>query len=542
MDKKIYIKDWLELKPYKKQTMTDGYYLIICNDVKRIITTNIKSFVLLMYLDKKDIDILSCFLTSYFEDIISGTNIWNSFIRAHKRLYKKQLPFYVLDEYYEEEINLQDICFLIWYFINTVQEEKFIAPYNDFIVEIAEKIMDIFDKAWEYAPENEYLKLFYQINENEEDFYVARKLIDTVLFNTYLFYPDSLLKLQKQESEIIENAKDDEKIMMFLNENRDRTLHKTHTRLLSFKGKEWVSELLNNNHNLRKDFLDISKKIQGFFLYKGQDYNNIFIEHIASSKKFVLTKKSFDHSDTLKEVDTILFMGITRWKNEWWFSGVFFQQPFNPDLILDEKNSLESRMVVNFLDHQKKETEEMLKMQLSAFKDYNNGSQIAFLPSESIEEFYKGYIEFFNHTLNLSEEEIRGAKQRARNEGFFGTNEELKNFSKFSETGLVFFNPNSGSEIAFAVNSAFPISSNPFFKEEDSEEHIMRLLIDESISTELAMYCIDNFKTRLAFFKEGIGNKYLEDIDFLLRFWKKDNYHTIPAITYTGQMEETASR
>lgn len=84
------------------------------------------------------------------------------------------------------------------------------------------------------------------------------------------------------------------------------------------------------------------------------------------------------------------------------------------------------------------------------------------------------------------------------------------------------------------------MSSNPYFKEEDSEEHVMRLLMDESLSTELVMYCIDNCKTKLSFFPKGVGKKYLEDIDFLLRFWKKENYHTIPSITYTGEKEKTA--
>lgn len=541
MDKRIYIKDWLELKPYEKHTIADIYYLKICNDIKRVITNNKQSFFLRMYLDNKDIDILSCFLTSYFEDLISGTNIWNSFIKAHKRLYKKQLPFYILDEYYEEEINPQDICFLIWYFLNTIQEEKFISPFNDFIVEIAKKVMHVFDKEWEYAPENEYLKSFYQIDENEEDFYIARKLIDSLLFKTYLFYPDSLIKLQKQEFEIIESSKIKDNIRMFLNENRDSSLHRTHTRLLSLKGKEWAAELLNSNHQLNKEFLNISKKIKGFFFYKGQDSNNIFIEHIASGKKFNLTKKSFDHSETLKEVDIILFMGITQWKNEWWFSGVFFQQSFNADLILDEKNSLESRMAVNFLDHKEKETDKMLKMQLSVFKEFNNGSQIAFLPSDCIEEFYKSFVEFFNNSLNLSEKEIRESKQRAKNDGFFVTNDKSKNFSEVSETGLVFFNPNSGTEIVMAINSAFPMPLNPYFKEEESVEHVMHLLMDQSISTELVNYCLDNCKTKLSFFKEGVGNKYLNDIDFLLRFWKKDNYYSIPSVTYTGQKEEKTS-
>ncbi|MCF8297268.1 MAG: DUF3843 family protein [Saprospiraceae bacterium] len=535
MNKRIFIKDWLVLKPYEKQTATDHYYLTLSNKVKQTIINDKQLFVLLKYIDKKDIDILACFLTSYLEDLISETNIWNTFIKTHKGLYEKQLPFYNLDEYYEEEINIQDISFLIWYFLNTIQEEKFIYTYNDFILETSEKVMDIFEKAWEYAPENEYLKSFYQIDENETDYYVARNLIDTILFKSYLFYPDTCIKLIEDELEIIEEKNDDENIIMFLNENRDSTLHNSHTRLLSLQGKEWAAKILGDKHSLSSDYLNISKRIVGFFLYKGQDDFHIFIEHIASGKKFELTKKSYDYSDSLKKVDTILFMGIAQWKNEWWFSGVSFQQPFNPDLILDEKNSLESRAAVNFIDHQKNDVNKTLEMQLTAFKDFNNGSQIAFLPAEKIEAFFKEYIDFFTKSLNLSDKEIKEARQRAKSDGFFGTNDKFKDFTEVSETGLVFYNPKSGCEIALDVNSAFPLPTNPYFEEENSDEHIMRLLMNEGISTELAMYCINNCKNELAFFSKSIGEIYLDDIDFLLRFWKKDNYHAKPAITFTGQ-------
>ena len=103
---------------------------------------------------------------------------------------------------------------------------------------------------------------------------------------------------------------------------------------------------------------------------------------------------------------------------------------------------------------------------------------------------------------------------------------------------MAFFNPKSGGEIALAVNSAFPLPNNPYFEEESSEDHIMRLLMDESLSIELAMYCIDNCKIELPFLNKGVGKMYLDDIDFLLRFWKKNNYHTKPSITFTGQDEK----
>lgn len=540
MDKlkeKIYIKRWLDLKPYESQTPTDGYYLKLCNEVKKSIITNKQSFVLQIYLDNDEIDVLACFLTSYFEDLISETNIWNTFIKVHKKLYGKFMPFYKTDEYYEQEINLSDICFLIWYFMNTIQKEKFIAPFNDFIIETSNKVMDVFENAWEYAPENELLKTFYSIDEKETDFYIARNLIDNVLFKSYLFYPDSLLDLRDSEIEILEESKNDEHLLNFLNENRDHKLHHTYTRLLGLKGQEWVAEILGDNHGLSKYFPIISKKIRGYFFYKGQDKGNVFLEHIASGKKFNLTKKSFDHYNSLTDIDTIIFMGIVKWRDEWWFSGVYFQTEFNADLVLDEKNSMESRIAVNFLDHQEKNMDEILGEQLNAFRGFNNNQQIAFMDSEKLELFVKDYIEFFNSSLNLSQKEKDEAKQRAREEGFFGNETEVKDFSEVSESGLVFFNPKSGTEIALAVNSAFPMKNNPFFNEEESEEHIMRLLFTEELSPELAMYCIDNFKDDLEFLKSTEGKMYLDNIDFLLRFWKRGNYFTKPTITFTGKEE-----
>ena len=537
MNKRIFIKEWLELKPYSKQTATDSFYLKVCNDVKKTITTSRYSFILQQYLNKNGINLLACFLTSYLEDLVSETNIWKSFVNAHFRLYKKQLPFYNLDEYYEDEVNIQDISFLIWYFICTIQDEDFIDPFNEFIAGIAEEIMEVFDTAWEFAPENNQLKSHYEIDENEDDYFVARNLIDTILFETYLFYPDSAYKLINSELETIEDKKEDDNLMLYIYENRDHALHSTHTHLLSFTGKEWASEILSSGHALKKDFLNTSKKITGLFLYKGQDESNIYIEHIASGKKFDVTKKSFDNSDWLKEVDEILFMGITKWKGKWWFSGVFFKESFDADIILDEKNSLISRAAVNFLDHQGSDTDELLEKHLAAFMQFNNNSQIAFLPSEDIECFVKEYNDFFNKTLNLTEKQIKETIQRANEDGYFGSEMEPINFAEEFESGLVFFNPKSGCEIAMSVNSAFPSASNPFYDEELSDEHIVRLLTDDSLSTELAMFCIDNFKNKLPFFKERIGKGYLNDIDFLLRFWKADNYHTIPSISYTGQEE-----
>ena len=532
---KIFINEWLSIKPYKKQVKTDYYYLKLSNDIKSILEKN-ASDEFFKYIDKQiDFDAFCCFIASYFEDIISNTNIWNSFIKLHTRIYNKKLPFYNVDEYFDNEINQQDVAFLIWYFINGYDDDLFLNPNSDFILQASTLIMTILEKEFEYAPENEFLYSFYQLNDNENDFYIARNYIDKILFQSYLFFYDTNMRLYESNAEILEKKKNKEHLLMFLNENRDSLLHKSSTKLLALKGNVWAAEILGNKKPVSVDLLQMSPKITGLFLYKGHDSKDIFIEHIASGKKFNMTKKSYDNIHLLKEIDLIMFIGIVKWRDEWWFSGVNTISSFNPDIILDEKNSIASRSQVNFIDYQTTDINDYLNKQFNVFLKYNKGQQIAFLHSDKINEFIRKYVEFFNKSLNLSDKEIEEALQRARKDGFLKNDDNQEfDFKHNSESGLVFFNPISGIEIAMNINSAFPMENNPFYNLKDSIEDFEALLMSDSLSKELLMFCIETCKDKLIFFNDNIGEIYIENIDFLSRFWKKESYYSKPSITLTG--------
>ncbi len=534
MKKKIYLKDWLELKPYESHKPTDTYYLKIANEIKSVFR-NMDFMALRLYLDESEINMFCCFLVAYFEDVVSGTNIFNTFRKEHITLYKKPLPFYTTKTYYEDEINKADVTFLTWYFLNTVHQRDFALPHHEVFPAFAEKVMDIFDREYEYAPENEILKSCYKIDKNVTDFYKIRHMIGTILLGTYLFYPDTALDMISDEGEILEKKKNDKNLIPFLQENRDAFNFKTRTRLLSLSGSDWVAGLLGKEHPLYSDIRSISQRIIGLFLYKGQNEKTIQLEHIASGKKFGLKKASFDHYEDLSEIDTILFMGIVRWQTEWWFSGIFYIQDFNADLILDEKNSIPSRRQVAFLDFERKETAEILQKQERAFLGFNKASYIAFMKTDEIENFITGYNDFYNQSLHLTDQEIQDAHKRSKKEGFLKDQTKLDfDISEDYELAIVFFNPKSGIEIAFNCNSAFPAANNPYFNPEESDEDVQYILSSEEISKELAEYCLDNFKDKLTFFENSHNKKLLKDLDFLLRFWKRQNYHTEPQITLTG--------
>lgn len=92
----IFQKDWIQLQPYDVADITDQYYTNIANQIFEILITTgyDKEF------DKKDdVKHLALCLAAYFEDVISQTNIWETFTEECKRRYGKFIPQYrIMDE------------------------------------------------------------------------------------------------------------------------------------------------------------------------------------------------------------------------------------------------------------------------------------------------------------------------------------------------------------------------------------------------------------------------------------------------------------
>ena len=93
---KIYPKDWLQLHPYKQSDPTDSYYTNIANRIYGMLEETRLAYSF----EKDEVKQISIRMAAYFEDVISGLNIWRSFITEHKALYGKFLPFYTPDDHY----------------------------------------------------------------------------------------------------------------------------------------------------------------------------------------------------------------------------------------------------------------------------------------------------------------------------------------------------------------------------------------------------------------------------------------------------------
>ena len=151
----IYPKDWLHLHPYKAQQPSDAYFVALANQLHTVCH--------LPQLSAAGSKRLCLYLAAYLEDQISDLGLWQAFTAEHTRLYGATLPFYTPSaDYVAEEVNLEDICFLIW---NTWQKEPadhpYVHPMDDGILPQAQRFYEILSAAYEEAPENSALTNYF---------------------------------------------------------------------------------------------------------------------------------------------------------------------------------------------------------------------------------------------------------------------------------------------------------------------------------------------------------------------------------------------
>ena len=123
--KKIYPKEWLKYHPYKQTDSVDGYYTNVANGIYNILD---HSPISEAFEIDSDLHRTSLCLAAWFEDVISQTGIWQTFTAECKKKYGTYLPFYPIgDDYYPDEVNIEDVRFLLWHHTQFLHRGKRIS-------------------------------------------------------------------------------------------------------------------------------------------------------------------------------------------------------------------------------------------------------------------------------------------------------------------------------------------------------------------------------------------------------------------------------
>ena len=257
----IYPKDWLQLHPYRQSDPTDLYYTQIANRIYNMLEeTNLAySF------EKKYVKQISIRIAAYFEDVISHLNIWHSFITEHKALYGKYLPFYTPDDhYYDDEVNYEDIRFLLWHYTQQYHgfyKGTFVSPDNATNGDTARLIYQMFCEEWTTAPENERMQQLLAPETRYEDTKKYNELLYWFHYQCYLF-TDSQQELTDTIKEYWEKlqGKDEQYIMIIHN----TLAHISKGAFLAYSAPKWLSLILPADHPDHALFAEEGEKAQTF--------------------------------------------------------------------------------------------------------------------------------------------------------------------------------------------------------------------------------------------------------------------------------------
>ncbi len=246
---KIFPKDWLQLHPYKQSTPIDSYYTGIANRIYEIME---KTELINSFTDDETKQI--CIrMAAYFEDVISGMGAWRTFILTHKKLYGKYLPFYTPDDYYyDDEVNLEDIRFLLWHYTQQYhgyRKGTFVSPDNPANESTGLLIYELLSKEWTVAPENPYMSRLFAPEtryDKQEDY---ERLLQWFHYESYLL-PESGRELSDFAHERWEEESNlnQQQLNNLLINCHGIMAYTSRTSLLGFTSPQWLAMILPADH------------------------------------------------------------------------------------------------------------------------------------------------------------------------------------------------------------------------------------------------------------------------------------------------------
>ena len=447
--KKIYPKKWLELHPYKQTNSVDQYYVGIANEIhKRLYSSTIAD----AFEEEENIRYTSLCLAAWFEDVISQTGIWQAFTAECRKRYGAYLPFYpIKGDYFPDEINLEDIRFLLWHHIQYLcRGISAINPENPGIEQTAQEIYGLLAEEYETAPENERMQEFlYHSAMGEEDFFHYREILDWFHYQCY-FNIENVAQCRDEAERLL----DDEKITPEMAETliyatRTSLTFKGRRNLLSLTSPEWLA-LIGNAHPEHQLWGKVKVRENSCYLLEKEDDRYLYVKDLCSEDEgeFKITKKSLNLSAIRsREVGkSTLICELIYFGNAWWQCG----------MLLENKYDQKMAEYVDDLTKQKEKTNEK-----AAFHDFikaSGGKSFVFCQSqEEISDFLLNKMDY-----NLKE----------------GLDIPRIN----TENGaMLMANPHTGLHIQFKLCECIKSPDNPNYNKEEAEKNAIMFIVNPDI-------------------------------------------------------------
>ena len=485
----ITIKEIYEKNPLYVKAVSDSYYAKLANQIYR----QLKKADMPMNIRRNSLREIAIKSVKYFEDVISQFGIWATFRNLHNSLYGKKLPFYDVDEseYIDDEINIEDVKYIVWSTIIETNDNIMLNPHAPAIEDMAMMIYSVLDDEFENAPINDELLDVMCEPSQYDDFMKVKFLLSWFLIDCYLTSKiDTLDYIQEVADEYVENTGRDERLCFYNAMSHCSVTYKTGP--LALLPQQWMAALLDY-HEMHSQ-ADVLRTIEGVnvasFLLKERKESTIVVESV-DSKIYEVELHSFAQEGLEKVVSRpVLIMQLAKYGATWLLNG--FCIPIDEDQIHKEdverwKKYTENKKITTRFYEEKARGKKML-----FFAGYEVFQQWIGIPSQSSSDF----------------DDVKKAKHI-----------------------MLFLDEKNDPTIIYKNIEAIYSPDNPFYDEQYATKHALELLFpDFSPSGELVSYLANNGMLKDASIKTNKGrNKEIvqKNIDFLTRFLQRGDYFDI---------------
>ncbi|HRM56953.1 MAG TPA: DUF3843 family protein [Prevotella sp.] len=351
MRKALFTKDWLKLHPYKTADDVDQYYTQLAN---KIYQEQEETCFNELFDDEEDAKHLALCIAAYFEDVISGIGIWRAFTTECQKRYGVFVPFYTEYDkgtYYQDEINMSDIMFLLWHhFQQSIYKKEALPPLFGGIMLTATRVYKILETEYETAPENERLYEYLCTSETDENhFYDYRNILEWFHFSCYF----NVGNKKRFEEEINKKAILDEQANIMLYSTRIESLMNSRYNLLALSSAEWLAKI-SEQHPAHKLWTDIDYRGSVFFTVTKEDEQFIYVKDLFQDDTLKVNKNSIQLDDfgEFLNGNSVMVTNMFKFGNAWWQNGALLSYPLDKKMkeVIDKEKDekLHKQMLLDY--------------------------------------------------------------------------------------------------------------------------------------------------------------------------------------------------
>jgi len=479
---------------------TDGFYQRLANRLQESFFACGADFD--MYTDSIFYN-AAILLACYMEDIVADSGPWRMFSELCSQMYDHPVPMYhEQEEYYPDEPNRNAVIFLVWSVVSTITDDIVYADNED-IEQMAATAYPILDELFEEAPVNDELAndIVQLIGKAGNSFIEMRTAMLYLYNNCYLTRGKRNDELAARH---IEEALDLPVKSINLNTATFFSLvfciFKYRIGPLALFAKDYLGALLRvkGMDSLADELERIEILYSAFYRYEAIAPDRQRLTHTNGRQLTIETAELSMTDKMLREHNSFLASSLVYYQGEWHLNGML-----SPTNLTNEgwKECCEKDPDY----HAPGETTFTAEMMLK----YNGGQRLAYFANlEELKDYLVKELKYSRENLGYLDE--HGGSLPTL---FIDTLEKKDCLHFFFED---------------SINIADP--ANPFYDPVKARTKAVNMLWDaEAVTTNAVKYLLEqgflpDVYNDAVFSCHSTRKQTKADIDFLMRFWRRDDY------------------